>query len=385
MFSRFVNASKAAGRAGLRAGRRNFNSSSTSTGARRAFGMATAAAGVALTAGLISNHFATNNQFAMCASAPSAERKNSAFVFIKPHAVTDATKALVTDGLQAKGLTILSQGTLTAKQIDEGMLIDNHYYAIASKATLLKPEQLNVPPEKFQGKFGIGWKEALSAGKVYNAKDACEKLGLNAAEMNSEWAKAKKGGKLIKFGGGFYCGLIDTVPNQAPIYVFNGFFMNMRNDYVKPGAEIYYYVVEWDSKKTSWEDFRGAVLGPTDPADAPKDSLRGQIYSKWQSLGLPSQPNVGENGMHASASPFEALAERMNWLGVGLKDDAFGQALLNAGISEKTINEWSVDPVVTYGSDQYPIKKSLFDSLEDTDSDMCIAQAMMIHLTRAGR
>ena len=29
--------------------------------------------------------------------------------------------------------------------------------------------------------------------------------------------------------------------------------------------------------------------------------------------------------MHASASPFEAMAERLNWLGVSLEDDAFGQ------------------------------------------------------------
>lgn len=83
---------------------------------------------------------------------------------------------------------------------------------------------------------------------------------------------------------------------------------------------------------------------------------------------------VGDNGVHASASPFEALAERMNWLGVKLADDEFGRALLNAGIDEATIKAWSVDPVVTYGSPDMPIKKSLFDSLEDTDSDMCLAR-----------
>ena len=86
-----------------------------------------------------------------------------------------------------------------------------------------------------------------------------------------------------------------------------------------PGVSIYYYVVEWDAKAVSWEEFRGSVLGPTDPADAPADSLRGLIMSKWQELGLASQPDVGDNGVHASASPFEALAERMNWLGVPVR------------------------------------------------------------------
>jgi hypothetical protein len=34
--------------------------------------------------------------------------------------------------------------------------------------------------------------------------------------------------------------------------------------------------------------------------------------------GLKEVPNVGDNGVHASASPFEALAERLNWLGARL-------------------------------------------------------------------
>lgn len=252
--------------------------------------MTVAAAGTAFGLAVM----ATNNRETMttqCASGANIERKNTAFVFIKPHAVTDQTKKLVSNGLQAKGLNIVTEGSLSAKQIDEGMLIDNHYYAIASKATILKPNQLNVPPEKFKKQFGMEWTDALSKGIVYNAKDACEVLGLDAAGLNKEWAKAKKADKLVKFGGGFYCGLIDTVPGKDPVYVFNGFFMSMRSAYVESGASIYYYVVEWDSTKLSWEDFRGSVLGPTDPADAPSDSLRGLIMQKWQSLGLKSQPN----------------------------------------------------------------------------------------------
>lgn len=377
MFSRFMNTGRAMGRGLMGAGRRTRRgfASYAPIGALRSAKYATAAIG-AVGVGLLAIQLNNNNNIAACAPG---ERTNTAFVFIKPHAVTENAKAMVESGLQAQGLKIVSQGALSAEQIDEGMLIDNHYYAIASKATLLKPEQLNVPPEKFFAQFGVQWKDALAQGVVFNAKDACDQLGLDASGLNKEWAKAKKAGKLVKFGGGFYCGLIDTVPNQKPIYVFNGFFMNMRNAYVKPGAQIYYYVVEWDSKKLSWDDFRGSVLGPTDPADAPADSLRGQILQNWKTLGLSAQPNVGDNGVHASASPFEALAERMNWLGVPLEQDDFGQALLAAGLSKKTIQEWSVDPVVTYGSPQYPIKMSLFDSLEDTNSDMCLARAMMIN------
>lgn len=249
----------------------------------------------------------------------------------------------------------------------------------ASKATLLKPSELNVPADKFEAKFGIKWADALAKGLAYNAADACKKLGVDAAGLDKIWGAAKKAGDLVKFGGGFYCGKVKD------IYVFNGFFMSMRSRFTEPGKSIYYYVVEWDSKALSWESFRGDVLGPTDPADAPKDSLRGQIMAKWKELGLSSEPNTGDNGVHASASPFEALAEKMNWLGVECGADAFGHAMLENGIAESTIKEWSVDPQVSYGGQgAMRIKKSIFDTLEDTDADMCLALCLMVASTSKG-
>ena len=79
----------------------------------------------------------------------------------------------------------------------------------------------------------------------------------------------------------------------------------MRSAFVQPGSSIHYYVVEFDPKALKWEAFRGEVLGPTDPADAPKGSLRAAIYADWKQLGLKSTPTIGENGVHASASPLE--------------------------------------------------------------------------------
>eukprot|EP01041_Mallomonas_annulata_P002483 gene2483-4829_t len=297
---------------------------------------------------------------------------NNAFVFIKPHANTSAVQALVTETLKAKKIEITSEGELTGEQIDQGMLIDQHYYAIASKATLLKPAQMPVPASKFQDQFGLSWEDALAKGVVYNAIDACALLGLDSNGLDSAWAKCKKDNKLVKFGGGFYCGLIDSVPEKDPIYVFNGFFMSMRSKFVAPGTSIHYYVVQWDSSELSWSDFRGKVLGPTDPADAPADSLRGMILAKWSDLGLAAVPDTGDNGVHASASPFEALAERMNWLKTPLEADAFGARLLEAGLASETIKAWSIDPQVK--------GRSLFDTLEDTNSDDCIAKCVELSL-----
>eukprot|EP01059_Diplonema_ambulator_P013493 TRINITY_DN23_c0_g1_i1.p1 TRINITY_DN23_c0_g1~~TRINITY_DN23_c0_g1_i1.p1 ORF type:complete len:432 (+),score=199.31 TRINITY_DN23_c0_g1_i1:110-1405(+) len=306
--------------------------------------------------------------------------KNQAFVFIKPHANTAEVKKLVKETLEAKGINITSQGTIKAETIDKKKLIDQHYYAIASKATILKPKDLNVPADKFKSNFGLGWEEALEKGIVFNAMDACAKLGLDAEGLDAEWAKAKKAGKLVKFGGGFYCGLLE-IEGKDPVYVFNGFFMSMRSKFTMPGLAIYYYSVEWDPATLKWADFRGKVLGPTDPAEAPADSLRGLIAADWEKLGLKEAPNVGDNGVHASASPFEGLAERMNWLSESVDRNAFGKILTASGIHRKVIKEWSVDPQVKLGEGDKT--GSLFDTVEDLDAAECVAK--LVELAAANK
>merc|ERR1719265_1914770 len=73
---------------------------------------------------------------------------NAAFVFIKPHAVTPKAVEAVKAAFAEKGITITGEGVLDGPTIDEKKLIDNHYYAIANKASLTLPKDLNPPDEK---------------------------------------------------------------------------------------------------------------------------------------------------------------------------------------------------------------------------------------------
>eukprot|EP01033_Poteriospumella_lacustris_P007338 gene7339-5278_t len=292
--------------------------------------------------------------------------KNSAFVFVKPHANNTKVQQYVADSLRARGITILEEGDFTGPQIDEGKLIDQHYYAIASKATLLKPEQIPVPVEKFESNFGLSWSEALAQGRVFNALDAAKELNVDATALDRLWAGAKK----VKFGGGFYCGEINR-EGLPSLFTFNAFFMEMREKFVNPSVTIHYYVVEFDAELLAWSDFRGKVLGPTDPASAPTDSLRGSLYAAWEEYGLAARPDTGDNCVHASASPFEGLAERMNWLKKDPETDSFGAAAIAAGISVDTLRAWSVDPQVK--------GKSVFDQLEDTNAAECLEKLVALN------
>ena len=233
---------------------------------------------------------------------------NRAFLFIKPNAATPAMEKLVEATLAAKGIKILQKGVIDGPTIDAKRLIDQHYYAIASKATLLKPRELPVPEDKFEAFFGIKFKDAIAQGTAVNALDACKKLDCTPDELRAEWRAVCKTGDMIKFGGGFYCGKIEK--GGVELFVFNPFFMAMRSKFTAPEATIRWFDVEFDVDKLSWADFRGTVLGPTDPAKAPDGSLRKAILDGWEALGLAATPDNTDNGVHASASPFEALAER---------------------------------------------------------------------------
>lgn len=126
-------------------------------------------------------------------------------MFIKPHAVTDAVDELIKSTLNKEGITVVKEGQLGYDEIEKKMLIDTHYGAIASKAVKLSPKDLNVPAKGklgFNKMFGRTWNSAVASGDVYNAKEICEKLGIDGDELERKWAQLKRGENLIKFGGG---------------------------------------------------------------------------------------------------------------------------------------------------------------------------------------
>ena len=65
-----------------------------------------------------------------------APKKNTAFVFAKPHANTPAVLDVIKAAFAEKGITVLKEGVVTGEEIDSNGYIDQHYYAIAEKSTL---------------------------------------------------------------------------------------------------------------------------------------------------------------------------------------------------------------------------------------------------------
>ena len=287
------------------------------------------------------------------------------------------------DELNAAGLTMLYEGDMSAEEIDEKGCIDRHYASIAKSATETDPSSLALGDDKkgeFKSKFGQTWEESLELGLVFNAKGAAEKLGTMDGEdlvpmpgkaLDALWAKA--GDARVKLAPGLY---VSNIGEDEPLYVINGFYMAMREKYcVAGGNGIHFFVVAFDPEVTSWAKFRGEIIGATDPTAAPEGSIRGKMLASWEGeegLDLDNAPNVGDNGVHASAGPIEGLKERVVWLAIEAEDDPFGEQLIKwTGGQKATILPWLEDAEVEEQK-HYEVKGKMFDLTEDKDTNFCL-------------
>lgn len=129
-------------------------------------------------------------------------------------------------------------------------------------------------------------------------------------------------------------------------------------------------MVEWEPNFLSWEEFRSEVLGSRDGNLPSENSLRALLAEKWEELGLaeaPFQESSAEghpqieaevegvygvfpkgrdtDPIHGSASPFESLAERVNWLMQKPSNDNFGRAVQQI-LDGRMLSEWLRDAQV---------------------------------------
>ena len=276
---------------------------------------------------------------------------NNALVFVKPHANNDAVNVLVKEKLAAGNFKILAEGSVTGEKMDTNKIIDQHYATLARYAVDDTADKLPVSEEtqkKFKETFGAVWSEQVAAGSILNAKKATEKLGgVTATELSQKWKDNAAEGRLLKLAPGLYACKFES----EGIYVINGFYLVNREKFTKAGTSVNWYTIEWEESAMTWVDFRAQFVGPTKPEVAPKGSMRGIIFQDWEKLGLAEQPNVSDNGVHASAGPLEGLAERGIWTGAKIAEDAYGQALAAGGCDMSLVQEWLSQVFTTMGSE----------------------------------
>jgi len=291
--------------------------------------------------------------------------KNRALVFIKPHAVRDKTVSFIEDFLKKKGIQLISSGELASEKLKQEGIVDRHYFAIAQAAVDTPLSKLNPSEEaktRFHNSFHEDWDRAAEEGRLLNAAEMLDRLdGVTPAELNDLWV----GGEQTKLGPGLYAGKLAG----KDLFVINGFYPAMRERFTAPGLTIQWYDTVFDPEKLSWSDFRGKVIGATDPSKAAEGSLRNVLLTRYSELGLEDEPTVTNNGIHASAGPIEGMRERMVWIGADPYGTELAKALRDAGFSRETIDSWleNAEAELKDGT-----RDPVFDLTEDMDADEAV-------------
>lgn len=303
----------------------------------------------------------------------AAPAVNTAFAFIKPHAINRYVSGLVEATFRENRIEIVNEGEIFSDEIAAKGLIDRHYNTIAKYAMQVDPKHITISEaaqQKFRSVYAVSWNEAVSSGMVLNAVDACGALGsIDATELNRRWCTYVNRVKLAP-------GLYVTEFVDEGFYVINGFYLLNREKFTTPHKRVHYYVLRWKESDLSWRDFRAKLIGATDPERADPASIRSTLLRQWDAIGLEFAPNVSDNGIHASAGPLEGLAERMIWLGTPLDQDEYGQVLLSNGASADMLHDWVTNnPMISLSSNgnsnaaaTTTSSSSVFDQLEDLQS-----------------
>ena len=167
--------------------------------------------------------------------------RNTALVFVKPHAATDACETFVRDHLAAAGVSVVESGVKSAAEIEASKLIDQHYGSLARIAMELQPADVALSPAAqaaFLETYGIDWGTAL--GSTLRNDEAMAQLGVDGLSLEPMW----RGGLQCKLAPGTYVSRLDLDGASSPLYTLNGFYPAMRQAYVEDGAEVRYLVCE---------------------------------------------------------------------------------------------------------------------------------------------
>ena len=232
--------------------------------------------------------------------------RNQAFAFIKPHAIqSQAIATTLGDIFEDAGVSVSFTRRVTGPELARSGVVDRHFGSVARGAAYDGGSPLETTEEgreAFKRIFNETWDGASGAGRIVGADFARERLkGIGVKELCAEWAALGA----VEVGPDVYVAWF----KDAERYVVNGFYPAIRDAYLAPTAAVQLMLLDFEM---AWRDFRATVIGDEHPEAALEESIRGYLYDRAGVLEMLIDPV--DNIVHASASPLDALAEKMMWL-----------------------------------------------------------------------
>lgn len=282
------------------------------------------------------------------------------------------------------GGRIIAEYDISSDLIREGRLVEKQFKLLARHATEISGSAAEISEREFKEVFTEDLQIVKNEKRIYNAREALSGLACNPSRLEQAWREVEEDsskGKIHCFGPDCYCG--NLVLNGKNVYVMNGHFMALREQFIKAGSSTRAYVIQWAVDTLSWEDFLTKAIGAVDPSKAVPDSLRRTIFEKYRILGMDAQPTLRNDCIHASASPLEGLAERLHWCSKKVHQDEYGRILLGKGIPEAKILDWC-DNVIVMPLQEEGVFESggecrIFDVVQGLNSKECAEKLTQVY------
>ncbi|MBR1609075.1 MAG: hypothetical protein IJ678_05615, partial [Kiritimatiellae bacterium] len=257
--------------------------------------------------------------------------KNSAFSFIKPHAmVSQPVVNAIADRLEEAGVRVSHMERIGADRLPA--LFDAHSGAVARVARAASAESAFGPDgrARFSAAFGEDFSAAAAHGRVLLPDAAIAAFGTDPDGLLRIWGS----GYAEELAPGLFvakcekpchhhhdhdhCGCGhdhdhdhgDCGCDHEARYVVNGFYPAERAPYADPaGPGVMAMVLDFD---IDWMEFNDVVIGDKAPGGALEESIRGFLYDRRDALGM--RIDLYDNVLHASRNAFEALCDKIVWL-----------------------------------------------------------------------
>ncbi len=291
--------------------------------------------------------------------------RNELVMFVKPEIFlveqpADTTAALEMifaklDDFEARidGIALVGGQALEEKEI-----MNRHYGFINEMSRKASTLIDAADRKKIEELLGV----SLETTKLYGGHEFLKAHPkYDAFSLDALWFTKKS----LKVRSGFY---VQTYEADGETFVLvNGFHPVQLAHFTDPTHRILLLLIHSD---TDWSKLRNDLIGVTFPEKADPGSIRGTLFLNPHAYGF-EKVDIGNNGVHLSAGPYEGVVEIINFFGNLLNLDTSAKPplairkLVAAGLTPEQALGVTKNPTVTKDGKQ----TDLFSATEDVNTD----------------
>lgn len=297
---------------------------------------------------------------------PTDSATNQFVLFLKPEVTCMEEGAdmggvldIVFSALGRFDVTVGAVRILAGPYLKAHRIMDQHYGVINKISKGGREALSKVAEEKLSEMFGesiAAGAEVLGGHQFLDQSPEFSPLALSVLNDNIGTSR---------LAGGSYVMQIKVL--GRPFLLLNPFHAYQLVPYTSAGRGI---VVMEGLSRRPWKELRQNLAGATNPAKAAPGSIRNELLSAKNRLGL-TDVDQGLNGIHLSAGPLEGMVELARFFAdheasqpIPVAQTAFGHQLAQRGVSAENILRLASNPEIP--QDGKPV--TVFDLTEEMDA-----------------